>query len=530
MKEFIKIIKTLSSPDFIQSKITNFLGEGGQNTVYKGNLFKSKKGQRIFRKKHRPEETNPGSEFPLDKVLPHVLIQNFVLTNYTSSNIADYGKLLDGDLYKYHPKNDKETFQIFFTAMHGLSYLHQNGIFHGDIKAENIFYKKNKDGSVYAYIADLDSIQNIPNDGKTYNKHFPFSPVASQDPLRLFNKDFNLKQHDCYGLFLSFLEMVLPKNSRELKELLAAEDKLYDAFTEDKIPYQEAIFERDEAVDKAIDSIKNEDIKAVLNLLKNGELEQALYLPCFDETKFLIEKTHQNQEQKLKKYDSLKEKDLLGKYPLLKVYPRSIQLALSDAYEMLKKQEKGEALSEEEKIAWKENSKKILKHYKMEELAGIFKELQNQLDKNDKSSEETTKKSYRPSDLWDKLVIPKVIAGVGAGIWVGFIFGGPIGAAIGALAGYIAGLGINAIGRGIANLFKGKDSSDKQDCVDVDHIVIENPYSNDEFNPKDKNNAEIVINENDEIVINENDVEDLLDLEDEIVDNSKKIGMNTNNG
>lgn len=144
----------------------------------------------------------------------------------------------------------------------------------------------------------------------------------------------------------------------------------------------------------------------------------------------------------------------------------------------------------------------------LEETTGYITDDENKSNKN--------KPKYRDLDLWDKLAPLKVIVGAGAGIWAGFTWGGVIGgfigglvgtfvlpgvgtaggaaagAAIGAkigpfvgvLVGCLVGLGINVVGRGIANLFKGKAASDNHKEDTSEDFKIDgnkNPNYNDLF-------------------------------------------------
>eukprot|EP01080_Neovahlkampfia_damariscottae_P006188 gene6188-10195_t len=247
LKNNKKIVKTAFENNFdcychISKEIKYSIKSNEYNTLEKlaeggeGIIFKVEKNGKLFAEKRiiiddMNQLNNTIKQFTNLLLLKHENIfkivdiiqgENEVLESMMIRIIME---LYDGDLSDYIDSyasenqnqnlKEEDIIDIGIQISKGLMYIHQNGIVHGDLKPENIFYKKQENGKIAIRIGDFGM-----NDFKNFEFYGSMMYVA---PEIVDLTSFHSVESDCFSLGGIFMRMM--KYEDELVYLKSLKDE-----------------------------------------------------------------------------------------------------------------------------------------------------------------------------------------------------------------------------------------------------------------------------------------------------------------
>lgn len=118
-------------------------------------------------------QQNPNPNTPLRGIQekPHQFVE-LLTSSYEEPNIYGYlGKKYDGNLRNCYSYPMKVKLKQASDILAGLAFLADQNIIHGDIKPENIFFKKEFDGTITTFISDLGSAISMQSPRWTWGVH-----------------------------------------------------------------------------------------------------------------------------------------------------------------------------------------------------------------------------------------------------------------------------------------------------------------------------------------------------------------------
>jgi serine/threonine protein kinase len=307
------------------------LGHGSYNTVY--GLPTGSKDNRVVRAHKNNEERFSSKNLPDSLYIVKNVIEN--AQDDTNEPRYDVLKRFKGDLSKFKGGkhlNKKEYLQIAYCAGRGLLDLQEAGICHGDIKPENILQREIGPGRRLAALSDTEGCQYFDRQaGNRPHKPITATFLFSLDAEKVRSNDFDSIKHDNYALLISLLLIYLQDG-----EYNALDEKLTAYAIACKFrPMAEQVTakrERDEAVNNAINNIKDESVKNLLIALRDHGLDKVLSQECFKEAKEMFSEMEKKREEKAKKYAPLQN----ASEDYLSIHSRGFQLLIIKAEEIIK--------------------------------------------------------------------------------------------------------------------------------------------------------------------------------------------------
>lgn len=204
---------------------TDLIGKGGFSRVYKAfdNKFKRQLALKIYKTNEFSERYGPIAEIHRVIELDHPNIARYLDIDEVEKEDS-FGQqetiqvcvmeLLDGgNLAKYYNNNKDLTLfrKLLVDVLHGLSYLHKNGIIHRDIKPANILIKNTVEGPV-AKITDFGISKRSDATSNSSNSALIVSiPYMAPEQLNVKKYGIDQKIHfniDLWSLGVAVYEII----------------------------------------------------------------------------------------------------------------------------------------------------------------------------------------------------------------------------------------------------------------------------------------------------------------------------------
>ncbi|EKE41936.1 hypothetical protein ENUP19_0082G0082 [Entamoeba nuttalli] len=218
------IVKTQISTilDYDEVKEEEKIGEGGFGIVFKGKF----RGNEVAIKKMKQVENKESSMFEflkevemLDKFRSEYIVHFYGAVLIPTkvcmvTEFAKYGSVNDyKKKYKEKPFNRKLKIKVLIDAAKGISYLHNNGIIHRDIKPDNLLlFSLEYPATINAKLTDFGSSRNI----NMMMTNMTFTKAVGT-PIFMAPEILNRKHYkmpaDIYSFAITMLEIITWKDS-----------------------------------------------------------------------------------------------------------------------------------------------------------------------------------------------------------------------------------------------------------------------------------------------------------------------------
>jgi serine/threonine protein kinase len=243
------------------------LGEGSYGSVYKYGI------QSVATKKMQ-DLTSSISEYILTRLLntSPCCVVPFYSFSLNDSEAVIIMKAMEGDVFNIPPRSDNEIKNCLFSIAHGLYYAHMSGIYHADLKPQNV-------------LIDYDDNYYLSDWGLSswylFRKHFgPERRVVQTIWYRapeVFNGagmyDYKI---DIWSLGIMFLEFIQTKVP-EVRELIYSIQKSTEDFEEHDKKSTEDFEEHDKKLNEDFDAYdKIQRIARFYNISTEGSSDQLL--------------------------------------------------------------------------------------------------------------------------------------------------------------------------------------------------------------------------------------------------------------
>ena len=181
---------------------------------------------------------------------------------YNENKLAfamDYGGIPMDKYWVNWDLNYNSAIGVFIELARGLKFIHENNIYHGDIKPQNVLVEVQKDGPIYRYI-DFGAAVIFSSSGKFYQtrktcvnymKAFTLAYLAPEAAFPLvneikFTEDARFDMLDIYSLCLTVYSMITKHmlEEKESKKKNVANAVRYKLFVNDiRLQLEKAFYE-----------------------------------------------------------------------------------------------------------------------------------------------------------------------------------------------------------------------------------------------------------------------------------------------